>query len=296
MVPQRRHKHNSHQQAVCLRPQPQLQPRFHHQVTTRVINHNKRNQHTTSEYLAEWRVRVNNNVCLRYLKEFRVDQCPSFLQHKCTQHKPFTCFNWHFNNQRRRRPVKKVRDGMFNYSADVYCTKYDETTGLCPDGDEWVSVPSILYAFSPVTPSFDVRKDYPRTIFGSKRSLAMSLPFSLMQCANGPWEWNNNKVVCSHETSSCLLPSPSLSRSWYFLSLALGTSSLSHLMILPLSRSWYFPSDGLRSFPLFPFVYTWFLQPLHFFLIFWFHKLVTSREWMNEWLAWIQWMLSLNTL
>lgn len=38
-------------------------------------------------------------------------------------------------NQRRRRPVRK-RDGSFNYSADNYCTKYDETTGLCPDGDD----------------------------------------------------------------------------------------------------------------------------------------------------------------
>ncbi|XP_075231656.1 RING finger protein unk isoform X1 [Lycorma delicatula] len=70
-----------------------------------------------------------------YLKEFRVEQCPLFLQHKCTQHRPFTCFHWHFMNQRRRRPVRK-RDGSFNYSADNYCTKYDETTGLCPEGDE----------------------------------------------------------------------------------------------------------------------------------------------------------------
>ncbi|CAD7091414.1 unnamed protein product [Hermetia illucens] len=70
-----------------------------------------------------------------YLKEFRVDQCQSFLQHKCNQHRPFVCFNWHFMNQRRRRPIKK-RDGTFNYSADNYCTKYDETTGICPDGDE----------------------------------------------------------------------------------------------------------------------------------------------------------------
>lgn len=38
-------------------------------------------------------------------------------------------------NQRRRRPVRK-RDGTFNYSPDVYCTKFDETTGVCPDGDE----------------------------------------------------------------------------------------------------------------------------------------------------------------
>ncbi|KAG5674006.1 hypothetical protein PVAND_003999 [Polypedilum vanderplanki] len=70
-----------------------------------------------------------------YLKEFRVEQCLSFLQHKCNQHKPFVCFNWHFDNQRRRRPVRR-RDGTFNYSADNYCTKYDETKGKCPDGDE----------------------------------------------------------------------------------------------------------------------------------------------------------------
>ncbi|KAK0169931.1 hypothetical protein PV328_010559 [Microctonus aethiopoides] len=70
-----------------------------------------------------------------YLKEFRVDQCPLFIQRKCTQHRPFTCFNWHFMNQRRRRPVRK-RDRSFNYSADNYCSKYDETTGICPDGDE----------------------------------------------------------------------------------------------------------------------------------------------------------------
>ncbi|XP_053678311.1 RING finger protein unkempt homolog [Anopheles nili] len=70
-----------------------------------------------------------------YLKEFRVDQCPSFLQHKCNQHRPFVCFHWHFMNQRRRRPVRR-RDGSFNYSADNYCPKYDETTGICPDGDD----------------------------------------------------------------------------------------------------------------------------------------------------------------
>ncbi|XP_032672983.1 RING finger protein unkempt isoform X9 [Odontomachus brunneus] len=70
-----------------------------------------------------------------YLKEFRVEQCPLFVQRKCTQHRPFTCFNWHFMNQRRRRPVRK-RDRTFNYSADNYCTKYDETTGICPDGDD----------------------------------------------------------------------------------------------------------------------------------------------------------------
>uniref|UniRef100_A0A671RW35 RING finger protein unkempt homolog n=1 Tax=Sinocyclocheilus anshuiensis TaxID=1608454 RepID=A0A671RW35_9TELE len=71
----------------------------------------------------------------RYLKEFRTEQCPLFVQHKCTQHRPFTCFHWHFLNQRRRRPIRR-RDGTFNYSPDVYCVKYDEGTGTCPDGDE----------------------------------------------------------------------------------------------------------------------------------------------------------------
>lgn len=86
-----------------------------------------------SRYLHEWFF-----FFCRYLKEFRTQQCPLFLQHKCTQHRPFTCFHWHFMNQRRRRPIRK-RDGTFNYSPDVYCTKYDDTNGLCPDGDEWVS-------------------------------------------------------------------------------------------------------------------------------------------------------------
>uniref|UniRef100_A0A8D0H0J1 C3H1-type domain-containing protein n=1 Tax=Sphenodon punctatus TaxID=8508 RepID=A0A8D0H0J1_SPHPU len=70
-----------------------------------------------------------------YLKEFRTEQCPLFLQHKCTQNRPFTCFHWHFLNKRRRRPIRR-RDGTFNYSPDVYCSKYDETTGICPDGDD----------------------------------------------------------------------------------------------------------------------------------------------------------------
>ncbi|ESO84776.1 hypothetical protein LOTGIDRAFT_196428 [Lottia gigantea] len=70
-----------------------------------------------------------------YLKEFRTQQCPLFLQHKCTLHRPFTCFHWHFLNQRRRRPVRR-RDGTFNYSPDIYCTKYDETTGICPNGND----------------------------------------------------------------------------------------------------------------------------------------------------------------
>lgn len=64
-----------------------------------------------------------------YIYKFRVEQCPLFLQHKCTQHRPFTCFHWHFQNQRRRKPVRR-RDGTLNYSADEYCTKYDETTGI----------------------------------------------------------------------------------------------------------------------------------------------------------------------
>jgi len=75
-------------------------------------------------------------IFYRYLKEFRTQQCPDFLQRRCTHHRPFACFNWHYLNQRRRRPVRK-RDGTFNYSSDVYCTKYDETTGSCPEGDRF---------------------------------------------------------------------------------------------------------------------------------------------------------------
>lgn len=65
---------------------------------------------------------------------FRVHQCPLFLQHKCTQHRPFTCFHWHFQNQRRRQPIQKS-DKSFNYSPDIYCSQYDETTGTCKKGD-----------------------------------------------------------------------------------------------------------------------------------------------------------------
>ena len=49
--------------------------------------------------------------------------------------RPFTCFYWHFQNQRRRRPVRG-KDGHFNHSADAYCTLYDENTGVCPQGDD----------------------------------------------------------------------------------------------------------------------------------------------------------------
>lgn len=72
-----------------------------------------------------------------YLNEFRVEACPLFKQHQCQQHRPFTCFKWHFANQRRRRPVKR-NDGSFNYSPDIYCDKYDENTGICPDGDDCI--------------------------------------------------------------------------------------------------------------------------------------------------------------
>lgn len=71
---------------------------------------------------------------LQYLRDFRVEACAQFRQHQCQQHRPYTCFNWHFANQRRRRPIRRA-DGTFNYSADIYCDKYDENTGICPDGD-----------------------------------------------------------------------------------------------------------------------------------------------------------------
>ncbi|VDN11650.1 unnamed protein product [Dibothriocephalus latus] len=41
-------------------------------------------------------------------------------------------FSW--NSSRRRRPIKRP-DGTFNYNPDVYCDKYDENAGTCPDGD-----------------------------------------------------------------------------------------------------------------------------------------------------------------
>ncbi|CAN7999873.1 unnamed protein product [Ixodes pacificus] len=71
----------------------------------------------------------------RYLRDFRVEQCPYFPNYKCQNHKPYTCFYWHFPNQRRRRPTLTL-DGAFNYSPDVYCATYDEITGVCPSRDD----------------------------------------------------------------------------------------------------------------------------------------------------------------
>ncbi|KFD72265.1 hypothetical protein M514_01320 [Trichuris suis] len=71
---------------------------------------------------------------LTYLQDFRVDPCALFKQHTCQNHRPYTCFSWHFVNQRRRRCVLRS-DGTFNYSPDIYCVKYDESTGVCPDDD-----------------------------------------------------------------------------------------------------------------------------------------------------------------
>ncbi|CAF0936260.1 unnamed protein product [Adineta ricciae] len=72
---------------------------------------------------------------LNYLRDFRVEQCQLFLQHKCTQHRPFSCFYWHFQNQRRRRPIRR-KDGTFSYDPDFYCNDYDEQSGVCPNGDD----------------------------------------------------------------------------------------------------------------------------------------------------------------
>ena len=87
------------------------------------------------------------SLFFRYLKEFRVEQCQLFLQHKCTQHRPFTCFSWHFLNQKRRRPKKK-KEGTFNYSPDVYCQHYNETTGECLSGDEYVCTLFFVFLFA----------------------------------------------------------------------------------------------------------------------------------------------------
>ncbi|KAJ1356212.1 hypothetical protein KIN20_013884 [Parelaphostrongylus tenuis] len=90
---------------------------------------------TTKSTAAAAAAAVEKSHHLHYLNEFRVEACPLFKQHQCQQHRPYTCFNWHFANQRRRRPQRKS-DGSFNYSPDIYCDKYDENTGICPDGDE----------------------------------------------------------------------------------------------------------------------------------------------------------------
>ncbi|OAF66546.1 hypothetical protein A3Q56_05721 [Intoshia linei] len=75
------------------------------------------------------------NTQEKYLTQFRVNQCVAFLHHKCTEHRPFVCFNWHFQNQKRRKSVL-TKENMFNYDANVYCTKYDENTGACPNNSE----------------------------------------------------------------------------------------------------------------------------------------------------------------
>ncbi|CAF1025242.1 unnamed protein product [Adineta ricciae] len=78
---------------------------------------------------------IEKPLHLNYLRDFRVEQCQLFLQHKCTQHRPFSCFYWHFQNQRRRRPVCRP-DGTFSYDPDFYCNDYDEQSGVCPNGDD----------------------------------------------------------------------------------------------------------------------------------------------------------------
>lgn len=67
-----------------------------------------------------------------------MEQCSDFVNFQCPKHKPFNCFKWHFPNQRRRRPVLNGREGKFNYSSEVYCSKYDEFNGTCPDKDACV--------------------------------------------------------------------------------------------------------------------------------------------------------------
>ncbi|CAF1246505.1 unnamed protein product [Rotaria sordida] len=78
---------------------------------------------------------IEKSSHLNYLRDFRVEQCQLFLQHKCTQHRPFSCFYWHFQNQRRRRPFRR-KDGTFSYDPDFYCNDYDEQSGICSNGDD----------------------------------------------------------------------------------------------------------------------------------------------------------------
>jgi hypothetical protein len=62
------------------------------------------------------------------------------------RHRPFTCFFWHFQNQRRRRPYRRA-DGTFSYDPDFYCNDYDEQSGVCPNGDEYVQTLDFIFTF-----------------------------------------------------------------------------------------------------------------------------------------------------
>lgn len=64
-----------------------------------------------------------------------MEQCFLFLQYKCVQYWFFICFYWYFFNQWCCRFFCRC-DGIFNYSFDVYCFKYNEVIGVCFDGDE----------------------------------------------------------------------------------------------------------------------------------------------------------------
>ncbi|EFO96162.1 hypothetical protein CRE_14465 [Caenorhabditis remanei] len=71
---------------------------------------------------------------LRWLNTYRTEKCSLFDQKQCEEHRPYTCFFWHYPSQRRRRPIL-LADGTFNYSPDVFCNQYDTETGRCPNGD-----------------------------------------------------------------------------------------------------------------------------------------------------------------
>ncbi|XP_078521057.1 putative E3 ubiquitin-protein ligase UNKL isoform X2 [Lissotriton helveticus] len=139
-----------------------------------------------------------------YLKEFRTEQCPLFLQHKCTQHRPFTCFHWHFLNQRRRRPIRR-RDGTFNYSPDVYCTKYDETTGICPDGDEEMQAQEALQ--NGQLGNSDGIPDLQPGVLASQAMIEKIL-------GEDPRWQDSNFVLASYKTEQCTKP-PRLCRQGY---------------------------------------------------------------------------------
>uniref|UniRef100_A0A8C2YAC2 Unk like zinc finger n=1 Tax=Coturnix japonica TaxID=93934 RepID=A0A8C2YAC2_COTJA len=161
-----------------------------------------------------------------YLKEFRTEQCPLFLQHKCTQHRPFTCFHWHFLNQRRRRPIRR-RDGTFNYSPDVYCTKYDETTGICPDGDEFVRSRVILAVqfcsviFFPHSRELQAQETLQNGQLGCGEGIPDLQPGNLASQAmiekilsEDPRWQDTNFVLAGYKTEQCTKP-PRLCRQGY---------------------------------------------------------------------------------
>ncbi|KAI3384883.1 hypothetical protein SNEBB_008971 [Seison nebaliae] len=68
----------------------------------------------------------------KIIEQFRTQQCSKFSEHRCMNHRPYKCFDYHFDNHRRRPCVV----GKLLYSSKYYCENYDEQSGKCFNGDK----------------------------------------------------------------------------------------------------------------------------------------------------------------